>query len=294
MTRLRRLVPFALLGPYLLGIFLLVVLPSLATLAIAFTRYNGMGMPAWVGGLNFQLLRREPLLGVALANSYRFILLAVPMRLLGALGLALFFNHPRPGSAWYRAAVYLPTVIPDVAYALLWTWIFNPLYGPLNQVLGGLGLPTPGWLTDGRWGIPAMALMAFFQLGEGFVILLAGLRHISKDYYEAARVDGASVWQAFMRITLPLLTPWLVLLSVRDVVLSFQNTFTPAYIMTGGGPYYATLFVPMLIQEISFDGMRFGEGAALTVLVFVVTVLLSLVVFSLFEGWGIDEDQAAG
>jgi multiple sugar transport system permease protein len=294
MTRLRRPALFALLAPYLLGIFLLVVLPSLVTLLIAFTRYNGMGTPVWVGAQNFQLLRREPLLGVALANSYRFILLAVPMRLLGALGLALFFNRPLPGSAWYRAAVYLPTVIPDVAYALLWTWIFNPIYGPLNQVLGALGLPTPGWLTDGRWGIPAMALMAFFQLGEGFVILLAGLRHISKDYYEAAQVDGASGWQVFLRITLPLLTPWLVLLSVRDVVLSFQNTFTPAYIMTGGGPYYATLFVPMLIQEISFDGMRFGEGAALTVLVFVVTVLLSLVVFSLFEGWGIDEDQAAG
>jgi multiple sugar transport system permease protein len=288
--RTRRASLLAFLTPYLLGILLLVVLPAVVTFAAAFYRYNGLSAPQWVGSQNFQFLGREPLLPVALVNSYLFIVQAVPVRILGALGLALFFSRPRRALGLYRAAVYLPTVIPDVAYALMWMWIFNPLYGPLNQILTALGLPAPGWLTDPGWGIPAIVLMASFQLGEGFVILLAGLRHIPKDYYDAAQVDGANRWQAFLAITLPLLSPWLVLLTVRDVVLSFQNTFTPAYIMTGGGPYYATFFLPMMVYETAFDGMRFGLAAALTLILFALTIVLSLMVFYLFEGWGFDEE----
>ncbi len=289
MSHIRRASLFAFLMPYLLGIVLLVVLPAVFTFAVAFFRYNGFGSPQWVGLQNFQWLRREPLLQVALINSYLFILQAVPVRVLGALGLALFYSRPRRALGLYRAAIYLPTVIPDVAYALMWTWIFNPLYGPLNHILAALGIPAPGWLTVPRWGIPAIALMAAFQLGEGFVILLAGLRHIPHDYYDAAQVDGANRWQMFISITLPLLSPWLVLLSVRDLVLSFQNTFTPAYIMTGGGPYYSTFFLPMMVYETAFEGMRFGLAAALTLILFALTIVLSLLVFYLFEGWGFDE-----
>ncbi len=279
----------SLLSPYLLGVLLLVILPALVTFAAAFFRYDGFNPPQWVGLINFQLIRREPLFGVALANSYWFILLAVPVRILGALGLALFYTRPRPALGFYRAAAYLPTVIPDVAYALLWSWIFNPLVGPLNHILMAMGLPAPAWLTDPHWALPALVLMSGFQLGEGFVILLAGLRHIPRDSIEAARVEGASPWQIFTLISLPLLSPWLVLLTVRDVVLSFQNTFTPATIMTGGGPYYATYFLPTLIYETAFDAMHFGQAAALTLLVFAITILLSIFLFSLFEGWGFDE-----
>jgi multiple sugar transport system permease protein len=287
---LRRAALIAFLSPYLLGVALLVALPAAVAFAAAFFLYDGVNAPQWVGLQNFQVLSREPLLPVALRNSYLFIIQAVPVRVLGALGLALFFTRPRRALGLYRAAIYLPTVIPDVAYALMWTWIFNPLYGPLNPLLRALGLPAPGWLTEPGWGIPAIVLMVSFQLGEGFVILLAGLRHIPRDLYDAAHADGASPWQAFTAITLPLLSPWLVLLSVRDVVLSFQNTFTPAYIMTGGGPYYATYFLPMMIYETAFDEMRFGEGAALTLMLFGLTLVFSLLLFYLFEGWGFDED----
>jgi multiple sugar transport system permease protein len=209
---------------------------------------------------------------------------------LGALLLALFYSRARRGIGIYRAAAYLPTVIPDAAYALTWTWIFNPLYGPLNALLLTLGLPAPNWLTDSAWTLHALILMSLFQIGEGFVILLVGLRHIPREVYDAARVDGANRWQTFSAITFPLLTPWLVLLTVRDLVITFQNTFTPAYLMTRGGPYYATFFLPQLAYELAFDGLRFGQAAAVMVLIFIYTLFLVLVVYFLFEGWGFDEE----
>jgi multiple sugar transport system permease protein len=108
--------------------------------------------------------------------------------------------------------------------------------------------------------------------------------------YDAARVDGANRWQIFTSITMPLLSPWLVLLSARDVALSFQNTFTPAYIMTRGGPYYSTFFTPLFIYESAFDGMRFGQAAAAMLMVFLATLILVGLVYFIFEGQGFDED----
>jgi len=278
-----------LLAPYLLGALLLVALPAALTFYIAFTRYNGIDPPVFTGWENVRLLSRDPLFWVALINSLLFILLAVPLRLLGALGLALLYSRPRRAIGFYRAAVYLPTVIPETAYALIWLWILNPFYGPLNALLRALGLPAPSWLVDPSWAPLAIVLVMFFQLGEGFVILLAALRHIPSEVYDAARVDGANGWQIFESITLPLLTPWLVLLSARDIALSFQNTFTPAYVMTRGGPYYSTFYAALLTFETAFDGLRFGQAAALMLIVFILTILLVLIVYFIFEGWGFDE-----
>ncbi|RPJ23089.1 MAG: sugar ABC transporter permease [Chloroflexi bacterium] len=279
-----------LLAPYLLGALLLVALPAALTFYIAFTRYNGIDPPVFTGWENVRLLSRDPLFWVALINSLLFILLAVPLRLLGALGLALLYSRPRRAIGFYRAAVYLPTIIPDTAYALTWLWIFNPYYGPLNASLRALGLPAPAWLVDPFWAPLAIVLITLFQVGEGFVILLAARRHIPGEVYDAAHVDGANRWQTFNSITLPLLSPWLVLLSVRDIALSFQNTFTPAYIMTRGGPYYSTFYTPLFIYETAFDGLRFGQAATVTLIVFIVTMILVLIVYYIFEGWGFDEN----
>ena len=279
-----------LLAPYLLGALLLVVLPAGLSFYIAFTSYNGIGQPEFIGWQNFQLLRRDTLFWVALINSLLFILMAVPLRLLGALGLALFHSRPRRLSGFTRAAVYLPSIIPDAAYALIWLWIFNPYYGPLNAALRTMGLPAPAWLVDPFWAPLAIVLMMLFQIGEGFVVLLAALRQIPIEVYDAARVDGANRWQTFASVTLPLLSPWLVLLSVRDIALSFQNTFTPAFMMTRGGPYYATFYTPFFIYETAFDGLRFGQAAAVMLIVFLLTMILVLIVYFMFEGWGFDEN----
>ena len=283
----RQLTP--LLAPYLLGALLLIALPALLAFAIALFRYDALSTPLFRGWQNFVDLRNEPLLPLAFNNSIFYIVLAVPLRLLAALGLAVLYQRPRRLTRLYRAVACLPSVIPDAAYALVWLWIFNPLYGPLNLILGALGLPTPGWLTDITTAKPALVLMALFQVAEGFVILLAGLKSIPRELYDAAHVDGASGWSVFRFITLPILSPWLLLLTIRDIILSFQSTFTPALLMTRGGPYYATLFLPLLMYEEAFDGLRFGIAAAIMVIMFLIVAGLILLAYWLFEeGWGDD------
>lgn len=279
-----------LLTPYLVGTLVLVALPALLSGVLAFTSYDALSAPVFVGFANFRMLAADPMVGAALANSLLFVALAIPLRLLGALALALLLFRPRRGAAGYRTAVYLPTVIPDVAWALLWLWIFNPLFGPLNQVLAAVGLPAPAWLADAGTARFPFVVMSLFQIGEGFVVLLAALRGLPRETFDAGAVDGAGRWGTFRYLTLPLLVPWLVLLTFRDIILSFQLTFTPSLVMTGGDPYYATLFWPLLTYEEAFDRFRFGPGSALMLLVFLVSAGLILATWLLFRRRGYTGD----
>ncbi len=232
------------------------------------------GALQFAGLQNFAAMFQSAYARIGLFNSLVFLLMAIPLRVGGALLLALLLREDRRGFGAFRAAIYLPTVIPEVAYALIWLWIFNPLYGPLNLALTWLGFPTISWLTDPNLARLAMVILMGFQIGEGFVILLAGLQTIPRAYYEAARVDGASNWQMFWWITLPLLMPWLLLLTFRDIAVSLQGTFTPSYVITYGGPYFSTTFLPLLIYEIGFDFFDFGMAAAILVFAYLVLLLL--------------------
>lgn len=278
------------LTPYLLGITVLIALPALLALVIAFTRYDGLSAPQWYGLGSFKDLFADSLFWTAVKNSAIFVLLAVPLRILGALSLALLLGQRRRGIGLYRMAVFFPTIIPDVAYALIWLWIFNPIYGPLNLALGALGLPQPAWLAEGNTALLAIVIMALFQIGEGFVVLLAGLQNIPREYYQTASLDGGNRWQLFRFITLPLLAPWLLLLTLRDVILSAQNTFTPAFLMTGGGPYYATLFLPLFMYQEAFDNLRFGSASAAMLLLLLGVGLLLLLIYYLVRGWGYSDE----
>jgi multiple sugar transport system permease protein len=281
---------WVLLLPYLVGTLVLVALPALLSAGLAFTTYDALRPPVFVGLQNFRFLAADPLTGTALLNTLLFIALAVPLRIAGALALALLLQGRRRGVGGYRAAVYVPTVIPDVAYALIWLWIFNPLFGPVNIVLGALGLPLPGWLADSSTARFPFVVMSLFQIGEGFVVLLAALRGIPRDYYDAGAVDGADRLRAFRWLTLPLLLPWLVLLTFRDIILAFQYTFTPSVVMTGGDPYYATLFLPLQVFEEAFDRFRFGTGSALMLLVFLLSAALIIVTYLVFRARGYTGD----
>lgn len=273
-----------------MGATLLIAVPALLTFVLALTEYDALSPPIWVGLQNFSEILTNPLFWIAVRNSLYFIVLAVPLRMLGALLLALLLHQSRRGVGIYRAAVYLPTIIPDVAYALIWLWIFNPIYGPLNLLLGTLGLPTPAWLVQPGTAKLAIVLMSLFQIGEGFVVLLAGLHDIPEDYYASAAIDGGSRWQMFRLITLPLLAPWLLLLTIRDITLSAQSTFTPAYLMTDGGPYFSTLFMPLLIFDEAFERFRVGMGSAMMLLFFLGLALLVLLVYFVAGGWGYADD----
>ena len=275
------------LAPYAIGTLLLVAVPAALTIGYAFTDHTGMAQPRFNGLTNLRRLAADPLFFASLRASLIHVAIAVPLRLLVATGLGLMLSAPRKGGRWYRAMVYLPTVIPDIALALLFLWVLNPIYGPLNQVLGTLGLPQPTWLGT-AWGARmGVVMMLLFPIGEAFLVVLATRRQVNARLYEAAALEGCGPWQQLRRITLPLLAPVLVLLAVRDVVLTLQSNFVPAYVLTDGGPANATLYLPIYIFDQSFEFLGFGYGAMITLVVLLLTSALIALQLMLIRRWRI-------
>ena len=196
-----------LLLPYLVGLIGLIGIPAAFTVVMSLFEYDLVRSPVFVGLTNFGELVGDRIFHGAMLSSLAFVLVAVPLRLLGALGLGLLLHKPMRGAGLYRAAVYLPTVVPEIAYALIWVWLLNPLYGPINLTLGALGLPTPGWLTDpvaARWGV---VLLSLFIIGEGVLVAIAARRLIPGELYEMAATERAGPFATFRHITLPLMAP---------------------------------------------------------------------------------------
>jgi len=266
-----------LLTPFLLGISFLVLLPALLGLPLAFTAYNALEPPVFVGLDNFVEMAGDRLFWLAIFNSLFYVALAVPLRIAGALIVALLLFRRMRGGGAYRAAFYLPSVVPDIAWALLWLWVFNPIYGPLNQFLALAGIPGPAWMVEEYGARFAIVFMMVWQIGEGLVVCLAALGDIPGETLEQSAVDGASAWQSLWRITLPLLAPILLILLMRDTVFSLQANFVPALIVgRGGGPNYATTFLPMYVYTNAFDYLRFGYAAAMTWSMYLLTALILL------------------
>lgn len=285
MPATRRTAAWLLLAPFLVGALLLLVLPAALNLGYAFTDHTGFGTPSFTGLANLRRLFDDPFFLASLRASLLFALMAVPLRMLAATALGIALARPRRGARWQRVLVYLPTVLPEITLALAFLWLFNPLYGPVNGVLGALGLPQPVWLST-TWGARwVIVVMMLFPIGEAFLVVLAGRRELSAEMYEAAAVDGASPWQALTRVTLPSLAPLLVLLTIRDVILSLQVNFVPTYLLTDGAPNNATLFVPVYVFDQAFEFLGFGYGAMITLAMLVVTTGLTVVMVGLGRRW---------
>jgi multiple sugar transport system permease protein len=281
------------LVPYLLGLAALVIGPAIAGFGLAFTDYNALQPPRFAGLDNFRALMDDEVFRIAIGNSLFYIVLAVPLRLLGALLTARLLLRPSRTTRVYRAIVYLPTVIPDMAWALIWLWILNPLYGPLNQALALVGIAGPAWMADptsARFGI---VLMMIWQIGEGFVVCLASLQGVSRDLLDQAAVDGSGPWRAFWGISLPLIAPALLLLLFRDTIFSFQANFVPALVVgRGGGPDYATTYLPMYVYTTAFGYLRFGYAAAMTLAMYLVTGVILWLLYRTAIRWRFGVDDA--
>ncbi len=276
-----------LLLPYFLGILLLVILPALLSFGMAFFRYDGLSAPRWVGTLNFLLVYTDELFNLSVHNSVALILLPTPLRVLGALLLALLLWRGGPLLNFFRSIIFLPSAIPSAAYALAWLWIFNPRFGPLNLLLRALGLDPPPWLIHPLWAKPALILSSLWLVGEGFLVSLAALHDIPRALHDAARVDGASRLQFLRFIVLPLIAPILMLLVFRDAILSFQESFVSSYLITAGGPYYATYTLPYFVYEQSFDLLSFGTASAALWVMYALTGLIVLLIYLIASQWGI-------
>ena len=283
------------LAPYAVGLLVLVVAPFAVTVGLAFADYDLVRAPRWAGLGNFRQLAADPVFRVALTNSLVVAAIAVPARMAIALGLALLLHRRATGVGTARTAAVLPIAVPELAYGLLWLWLFNPLYGPINQLLrvGGengltaLGRTPPQWLTDPTDARAAIILMSLFTVGETVIILLAARRALPAEAYELAAIEDATGWDVFRRVTLPLLAPVLALLIVRDTIQSLHFSFVPALVVTGGGPPpYATTYLSLFVYRNAFEYLRYGYAAAATLVMLGLTIAAVIVQLRLVRRYG--------
>ncbi len=281
-----------LLLPYAAGLVLLVVLPALLSFALAFFRYDGLSTPRWAGGVNFGLARTDELFALSIANSLALVVLPVPLRVAGAFLLAWLARRGRLRGA-LRAAVFLPSAVPAAAFALAWLWLLNPLYGPVNRLLGGLGLGQPGWLAVAPWARPGVILVLLWLIGEGFLVALAALYDVPGELEDAAAVDGAGAAGVLRHVLLPLMAPVLLLMAARDAVLLLQDGFAVTRLLTQGGPYYATYTLPQFIYETAFDRLDFGVAAAALWVLYALTGAVLVVVYVIARQWNVGTSEEA-
>jgi multiple sugar transport system permease protein len=282
------------LAPYVLGLSGLVAAPALVTFALSLYEYDLVRAPSFVGVDNFRELASDDVFRIALVNSLVFAAVAVPLRLAAALGLALLLHRRMTGVGTYRSGVIVPTIVPEIAYGLVWLWLLNPLYGPINTFLGWgaaanstwLGYPLPQWLTHPNDARAAIVILSLFTIGEGFVILLVTRQGLPTELYDLALLEDVTAWGLFRRVTLPLMAPVLVLLLVRDTIFSLQATFVPALVVTEGGPpLYSTTYVPLFVYRNAFEYLRYGYAAAAIVVMLLLTALAVVIQLLVLRRW---------
>jgi len=237
----------------------------------------GLKMRTWVGFENYARLLTDSAFRRAFLNTLHFVVIIVPVILvLSLLFAVLIFGLNYVLQSIFRAAFYLPSVASGVVLVAVWLWIYNPTYGLLNYLTGLVGLPRIAWLGDARWALPALSVVVIsWALGRPIILFIAGLNGISREVYEAAMIDGASSWQQFIRITLPLLTPTTVFVLVTQTIGVFQ-TFVVVQLLTRGGPAYATQTIVYSIYVTAFQFLQFGYAAAMGGVLLVVSGSIAL------------------
>ena len=273
--------------PWLLSLLIFTTYPVLATFYLSLTDYNVVQSPTWVGLHNYRtMLTADPAFWTSVFNTAYYTLLAVPLGLVGSLGLALLLNLRVRGLGVYRTLIYLPVLAPPVASTIIFIGLFDPDGGPINAVLQQVGLPAPGWLNDPTWSKPALVILNLWGLGAGALIFLAGLQDIPQALLDAAAIDGAGPWQRFRYVTLPLLTPVLLFNLVIGIINAF-HVFTPALIIGGttGKPLESTLMLMVHIYRNAFRYFAMGYASALAVVLFLAVLAVTLAIFGSARAW---------
>jgi multiple sugar transport system permease protein len=272
-----RLAGWAFAAPALLVITVFFLGPAAVSLVLSLTDFDiyalaDIGNLRFVGLANYWRLLQSAEFWQALANTTYFVVIGVPLSICTSLSAALLLDsHLARWRAFFRVALFAPVVTTLVAVALVWRYLFHTRYGLVNFGLDWLGIAPVDWLGDPHWAMPTIILLAVWKnFGYNMIILLAALQGIPEDLHEAARIDGASAWQRLRHITLPLLGPTLLMVSVITIAGYFQ-LFAEPYVMTRGGPLRATVSVLYFMYEEGFRWWNFGSAAAVAFLLFAIT-----------------------
>jgi len=278
-------------SPWWLGLVLFVIGPMIASILISFTRWDVISPPVWVGIDNYkELFTEDPLFWKSLKVTFIFTIVLVPVQLTLSLLVAILLNQKVKGMPLYRTMFYLPTVLPVVASSMLWLWIFYP-QGLLNFFLGLLGIPPQQFLTDEKLALPAIMLMSLWgSFGSNMIIFLAGLQGIPRTLYEAAEIDGASIWMKFKKITFPMLSPVIFFNFVMGLIGTFQ-VFTQGYLLTDGKPNNSTLFYVLYLYRKAFEYLEMGSASAMAWILFIIIMIATGIIMKSSSSWVYYEGQ---
>lgn len=272
------------LSPWLLGFLIFLVGPMVASFYLSFTEYKVIQPPQWIGLGNYARMFGDDLFYQALSVTARYTVISVPLGITVALALAMLLNQRIVARGLLRTIFYLPSIISGVAVAIVFAWIFNAQFGILNYLLSFVGIAGPNWLGSPRWALWAFVLMSLWGVGGNMVIFLAALQGVPKALYEAGELDGATQWQRFWRITVPMISPAILFVTIMGIIASFQ-TFTQSYIMTGGGPANSTLFYLLYLYKNAFSWFEMGYASALAWLLFLIIIVCTLLLLRVSSWW---------
>jgi multiple sugar transport system permease protein len=267
------------LAPTVVGITLFTLIPIVASVLLAFFRWDIISAPQFVGLDNFAAIGSDPTVRVAFLNTFAFVVVAVALQLAVALGLAVLVQSKMPGwlRAFFRSALFFPLILSAASVSLMMAFLFNQDFGLVNKVLSVVNIPAVPWLTSAAGATTVVVLVYVWQnFGFSFLLFVGGLASIPRDVYEASSIDGITGWRQFWHITLPLLSPTVLVASVMAIISALQ-IFDQPYVLTRGGPGDSTRTAVMVIFESAFQQLEFGRASAigivLTLIIMAVTAL---------------------
>jgi multiple sugar transport system permease protein len=271
--------------PWFIGFVVFIAGPMIASLYLVFLDWDIITPPSWNGMGNIVQMLDDPLFWKSLYNTMYVTFISVPLNLILSLVLAVLLNSKIRGVYVYRTLVFLPSQTPAVANAMLWMWIFNPTFGLANFLLEKIGLSPVYWLSDPAWAKPALIIMGLWGIGGNIVIYLAGLQGIPRQMYEAATIDGATSWDSFRYVTLPMMSPVIFFNLITGIIGAFQSGFTTVYIMTEGGPQNATLLYMLYLYRNGFEFFKMGYASTLAWVLFIIVGVFTLIQFVMAKKW---------
>jgi multiple sugar transport system permease protein len=279
---------YAYLLPWLFGFFAFTALPIIVSIWLSMTRYSVFRPPVWVGLDNYRMSMGggDRLVWPSIGRSFYYAVVQVPLRLIGSLLVAMLLNQSLKLTAFWRTLFFLPSLTPSVATAYVWRWILNAEIGVLRIAFDAVGVTMPRWLGSMEWAIPSLIMMGLWSTvgGASMIIFLAGLQDVPVELLEAAEIDGAGRWRKFWNITIPMLSP-VVLFNLVIGIIGALRVFDTAFVATAGGPGYATWFISLHIYQTAFVYFDMGYAAALSWILAVIILVMTMVQLQLSKSW---------
>jgi multiple sugar transport system permease protein len=277
----------AFISPWIIGFIAFTLYPLVASFYYSFTDFSLFGSPKWVAMSNYARLFADPKFYKSFGNTIIFSVMVVPASIVLAMGLAILLNNQLRGNSIYRAIIFMPSVVPAVASAVVWIWILNPQWGLLNGLLRLLNLQGPPWLSNPDWAKPALLIVTLWMIGSDMVLYLAGLQEIPLDYYEAAELDGAGAWQKTIYIIFPLLTPIVFFHLINAFIWSFQYFSIPFIVSVQGSgqPADSLLFYSLYLYQNAFAYLKMGYASAMAWLLFLLVMVCTVIILKTSKRW---------